>query len=264
MVRQAGHHAGATDEATWRAWPGWDRLPDVSLPPREARVVVLAPHPDDEVLAVGGLMRRLAEHGCELLLVSATDGEGSHPGIPTVTPHQLAERRTRELDRALGHLGLAGSERVQLHLPDSRLADHVDELADHLGALLARARIVLAPWRGDGHPDHEAAGRAAAGAVRDLAAVAAAVGTPHSPPVLWEYPVWAWHWAQPDTVDGDGLPWHRARVLRLDPHERAVKAEAVGCFTSQLHPLGDEPAEAVVLPPEVLAHFDREHEVVFT
>jgi len=263
-VSRAGHHNGATDERTWRSWEGWDLLPDAELPEPGARIVVLAAHPDDEVLGVGGLLARLAQRGCDLLLVSATDGESSHPDSPSITPEELAERRTTELDDALAVLGHAASERLQLHLPDGGLAGHERELADHLAGHLAGARLLLAPWRGDGHPDHEAAGRAAAAAVREQAAVHAAVGTASSPTALWEYPVWAWHWAGPDDDAETGLPWQRARVVRLEPHERATKDEAVACFTSQLEPMGDDPPDAVVLPPEVLAHFDRDHEVVLT
>lgn len=262
MVSQAGDHHGSTAEDAWRAWSGWERLREARLPEPGARVVALAAHPDDEVLGVGGLLFRLAERGCDLLLVSATDGERSHPDSPTLTSPQLAERRTHELDHALALLGHARSERLHLHLPDSGLADHEAELADHLGAHLGGARLVLAPWRGDGHPDHEAAGRAAARAVHDYAAVLAAVGTATAAPVLWEYPVWAWHWSDPDSDPAEGLPWRRARVVRLDSHERLAKREAVACFVSQLEPLSNDSADAAVLPSQVLAHFDREQEVV--
>ncbi len=260
-VPRAGHHPGATDERRWRSWDGWARLRDAKLPGPGARVVVLAAHPDDEVLAIGGLLVRLAERGCDLLLVSATDGEASHPGSPSVTAPELAERRGRELDAALTELGHAGSERVHLHLPDSALAEHEVELADRLESHLGGAALVLAPWRRDGHPDHDACGRAAAAATRELARVGAAVGVAARPPVLWEFPIWAWHWADPEA---DHLPWTRARAVRLDPHERLAKQQAIGCFGSQLHPLGDDPADAAVLPPAVLAHFERELEVVLT
>ena len=58
-----------------------------------------------------------------------------------------------------------------------------------------------ATWRGDGHPDHEAVGRAAATAVERTGAV------------LVEYPVWMWHWALPGDPD---VPWYRAHTVPLD------------------------------------------------
>ena len=42
---------------------------------RQGRVVVIAPHPDDEVFAVGGLMTMLAWAEYELEVGAVTDGE---------------------------------------------------------------------------------------------------------------------------------------------------------------------------------------------
>jgi len=224
-------------------------------------VVVLAAHPDDEVLGVGGLLVRLADRGCDLLVVTATEGEASHPGSPTVSPAELATRRRNEQDAALVDLGHAAAERMHLHLPDSRLVERERELGDRLQVVLGDADLLLAPWAGDGHPDHEAAGRAARRGVAELAAVTAAVGGSDHARALWEYPVWAWHWARPDT---DALPWQRARVVALELHQQQAKRDAVGRFASQLHPLSDHPADAAVLPPAVREHFDRAYEIVLT
>lgn len=257
--RAAGHGDGHTDEAVWRAWAGWDRLRPLTLPEPGARLVVLAAHPDDDVLAIGGLLARLADRGCDLLFVTATDGEASHPHSPTVSAAELGERRARELDAALDALGHAKSQRLPLHLPDSALAADESELAGRLGPQLAGAVALLAPWSRDGHPDHDTAGRAARRSIRELSDGAAA-GRTGQPPMLWEYPVWTWHWATPDTT---GLPWGRARAVHLRPYERTVKAQAIACFVSQLYALSDHPADAAVLPPEVTAHFSRPYEIVF-
>ncbi|MYS00504.1 MULTISPECIES: PIG-L family deacetylase, partial [unclassified Streptomyces] len=70
--------APGTDEGVWETWPGWESLPEFTLPP-PGRVVVVAAHPDDEVLGLGGTIARLAAAGHGLTVVSVTDGEGSHP-----------------------------------------------------------------------------------------------------------------------------------------------------------------------------------------
>ena len=101
---------------------------------------------------------------------------------------------------------------------------------------------------GDAHPDHDALGRAA-------------VSGGHGGDVpLLAFPVWTWHWAGPGD---DRVPWHRARRVALDAAERAAKQSAVARFVTQVRPLGPGSEDAVVLPPEVLAHFDRDLEVVF-
>ena len=69
-----------TAETEWEQWSGpegWPALDPASLLGRP--VVVLAAHPDDEVLGAGGLVCRLAAAGAHLRFVWATDGEASHP-----------------------------------------------------------------------------------------------------------------------------------------------------------------------------------------
>ncbi|WP_234009984.1 PIG-L family deacetylase, partial [Streptomyces sp. SA3_actF] len=61
----------------WRAWERWAQLPEAVLP--QGPVVVVAAHPDDEVLGAGGALALLAAAGNPLTVVTVTDGEGSHP-----------------------------------------------------------------------------------------------------------------------------------------------------------------------------------------
>lgn len=128
-------------------------------PPDAARVLVVAPHPDDETLAVGGTTHRLADLGATVDLVLATAGEASLAGG---TPEVLARQRTADARAAAAVLGVR--EVVELRLPDGHLAEHVEELADHLDRLLTDGdhEVVLTTWYGDDHPDHRAVGRALA------------------------------------------------------------------------------------------------------
>jgi hypothetical protein len=101
------HDGDGTPESHWRTWeqnrrPGNDlqveALFDGRLP---ARFILLAAHPDDETLGAGGLLASLARNGVQCDIVILTDGEGSHPCSPTHTPHQLAQRRRKEVAHAL-------------------------------------------------------------------------------------------------------------------------------------------------------------------
>jgi LmbE family N-acetylglucosaminyl deacetylase len=233
-----------TDESCWADWSGpssWPAL-DVELLAQRP-VVVVAAHPDDEVLGIGGLLAALARHGADVRLVWATDGEASHPGSTAEPAGRLASIRRSESAVAAERLGLAAAPRLHLGLRDGSLARHEDELAERLGDQVEAGDVVLAPWSGDGHPDHEACGRAAGRVAQNLL----------------EYPVWAWHWAGPDD---DRVPWARARRVDLDDATRERKAAAVRCFRSQVEPIGPGPADGPVLPDRVLAHFRRHHEVV--
>ncbi|MFJ5049957.1 PIG-L deacetylase family protein [Streptomyces sp. NPDC088719] len=239
--------APGTPEAAWQAWPGWAGLPETPLGPF-GRVVVVAAHPDDEVLGFGGAIALLSASGTEVTVVAVTDGEGSHPGSDVMTAGDLAELRTAETRAALAELGATDATVVRLKVPDTRVEAYEDEVAARIAGLAAGADLVVAPWTGDVHGDHEAAGRAA---VRAAASVGVA---------CWLYPVWMWHWAAPDDPR---VPWRRAALIRLSQEVLDRKRAAVRQFVSQIAPLGPGKNDAAVLPPEELAHHLRDREVVF-
>lgn len=225
-----------TPEQAWASWAGLWNLP--AADPRAWRsAVIVAAHPDDEVLGAGGTMALLAAAGARLRLVAVTDGEASHPGAD---PEVIARARAAESAAALGRLGVRDIEVIRLGLPDTGLAVRAGELAGALGELCAGFEVCLAPWEGDAHADHEAAGRAAR-----LAA-----------PRALSYPVWMWHWAQPADRR---VPWRRACRVPLPPVVAARKRSAIGAFTSQLT---RREAAGPVLPAGIVAHFTRGQEVL--
>jgi LmbE family N-acetylglucosaminyl deacetylase len=244
MVLTVGPDALGTPEDLWRQ-SGWvEGLPDWALPTAPRLIVVIAPHPDDETLGAGGLLQRFRRLGAAIEVVAVTDGEASHPGSTTTTPQRLAAIRAEERDLALSRLGIADAKVTALHLADGRVSDVVGGLTDALADRLRPGALCVAPWRHDGHPDHDACGRAAS-------AASARAGAQ-----MVEYLVWAWHWATPS---GGELPAGRARRVELNDGEQARKRWAIEAFRTQLDALGDD---GPVLPPAILRRFLRRHEVV--
>jgi LmbE family N-acetylglucosaminyl deacetylase len=207
--------------------------------------VVVAPHPDDEVLAAGGLLRSAALAGRDLLVLALTDGGASHPGSTRWPAEVLPAQRRAESAAAMLELGLPADVLHRLGLPDGALADHESELRARLAAVIGPADVLVVPWRWDGHPDHEAAGRA-------CAAVAEAAGTG-----CFEAPIWGWHWCRPDDP---AFPWSRAVALPLPPDLVERKRRAVAAFVSQLESDPSTGAEAI-LPDWALARVVHEREV---
>lgn len=82
----------------------------------QARILIVAPHPDDESIGCGGLMLQYGAQ-CEILLL--TDGrKGYDSSVPT-DEEQLVRQRAEELRRAAA---IAGIEKIyMLGIPDNTL-----------------------------------------------------------------------------------------------------------------------------------------------
>lgn len=235
-----------TSEDAWRSWPPLAALP-VLDPSGVRHALVVAPHPDDEVLGPGGTLAVLAAAGTELTVLALTDGEASHPASE-VDPAELGRRRAGETDEALRRLLGDGATVERLGLPDGALSQHEEAIAMAVAARLEPGDWCLVPHHDDGHPDHEAAARAAMAACTEVGAR------------LVEFPIWLWHWSEPGEPAVD---WTRARRVPLPDDVQARKREAVAAFRSQLEPHGRGPGGEPVLPLGVLARFERPWEVLF-
>lgn len=246
------HADPGTDEADW-AGSGLSAAPELPLgpgEPRDLRVVVLAAHPDDETLGAGGLIASLQAVGASIEVVLCTAGEGSHPSSPTMEPGQLAAVRLEEFAAALAALGLPGRHWQFLGMPDSGLDGHVQAIAEAVRDAVRRLPekpgpvVLVAPYRADGHPDHDA-----------LGAVAAEVALQDGHGLL-EYPIWYWHWADPGSPD-----WHGWLRYHLDTPVRGAKDRAMAEHATQIRPLSPLPGDEVMLDERFLRHFSRSFEM---
>ncbi|CAM5781250.1 PIG-L deacetylase family protein [Rhizobacter fulvus] len=237
-----------TPEREWQIWLRNLRPPSLTLDeavPSSARVVAVAPHPDDEVLACGGLLARHAERGGLVAIVAVTDGEASHQADADWPPLRLAPARRAERQAGLKRLGVSVDTITSLAVPDGSVAAFGVDLEDALRRVLRSDDTVVTTWQGDGHPDHEATGSATASACE-------AVGCR-----LLEAPVWMWHWSGPDDPR---VPWHRLRALALPSDALARKTAALRAHETQLSP---RVGGTAVLGPEVLARAARDTEYLF-
>ncbi|MEB4210175.1 PIG-L family deacetylase [Mycobacterium sp. 94-17] len=237
---------GGTPAPLWLATFAEKPLPALDLA-RCPRLVVVAPHPDDETLGLGATIAQLTARGIAVQVVSVSDGDAAHPGASTSDRLRLGTIRRYELRRATNALGAHSP--ISLGLPDGELAQHEDRLTDMLTEVLAGAGPATwcaATWRGDGHPDHETVGRAAAAASARTGAA------------LLEYPVWMWHWAVPaDTA----VPWEQAYSVPAPGWSSERKRRAADVYRSQFSPNGTQ--SAPVVPGYVLRRLLAVGEVVF-
>lgn len=110
--------------------------------------LVIAPHPDDAELAMGGALLRMQAEGLKVGVLDLTDGEP--------TPHGSPEIRARETAAATDILGLTWRE--NLGLPNRMLEPTLENRAKLAGVIRQqKPKWLFAPYWQDAHPDHTAA-----------------------------------------------------------------------------------------------------------
>lgn len=163
----------------------------------ETRLLVVAPHPDDEIIACGGLLQTVARSGGRARVLFATDGDNNP------WPQRLTERRWRLDDRArqrwgalrrdeaaaaLDALQCDGLDGLHVGWPDgglttllapARSAEAIDTLTDLMAGFAPT--LVVVPAFGDYHPDHSALALLATLALRRFPGVRSASFHIHVP-----------------------------------------------------------------------------------
>jgi LmbE family N-acetylglucosaminyl deacetylase len=136
---------------------------------RGGRLLVILAHPDDETIALGGHLMKLAD----ARLVCLTDGapgdlaDARRHGFATAAAYAAARRR--ELASALALVGCEPNSVRCLGIPDQQAARRLADLSRRLTGLIKAMRpdFVLTHAYEGGHPDHDAAAFAAAAACHD-------------------------------------------------------------------------------------------------
>jgi len=125
---------------------------------RETRenIVVISPHPDDDVLGAGGTMALAAERGQGVFSVYVTEGGGSPQIQPRVTGEEVAARREKEALISLRAIGAAGGFFLRHQSRDlgARASGRVREELSQILKLLRPAEVYLpAPY--ERHQTHQ-------------------------------------------------------------------------------------------------------------
>ncbi len=117
------------------------------------RMLVILVHPDDESFAVGGTLAKYADHGIQVILLTATRGE---IGIPGLAPGKAGAIREQELRRAAEHLGI---EFHFLDYQDGELSQEdswkfLSHIAGWIDTMRPQVILTFGPDGVSGHPDH--------------------------------------------------------------------------------------------------------------
>jgi LmbE family N-acetylglucosaminyl deacetylase len=202
----------------------------VAESPVVSRVLVIAPHMDDEVLGCAGLIQRLRSQGFDTTVVfcTETDEDVRYVGGDYVV--YANEKRSSEMEQVAEFLGF---DYVQLGLPLHGLDGILTAtLVSRLEEWLRDAELVVYPAISHDQ-DHEA--------VRTAISV---LSRPHRyAGTLLGYATW-------------GVPDYGADVLLvpLSPEETAAKVEALGLYFTQVRP-GGVYDELYLYSPASVTHY---------
>ena len=128
------------------------------LQPNE-RIVIIAPHPDDEVLACGGLIQQALALGDTVWVVYVTAGDGSWPAAWRVTGNmfpgpedylELGRARIEEAKAGACLLGLDTTRLIFLGYPDGDLT-HLWQLDWNTPYRSTQTRAIAGPYGKNGH-----------------------------------------------------------------------------------------------------------------
>lgn len=190
------------------------------------RILVLIPHPDDEVVGAATALARLRAHGGHATGAFLTSGVPANAGAWIPTPRRYARRvarRTEESTRVAEELDLAVAGRRPI--PSRELKRHLAESLRWLReeAESARADLLWVPAYEGGHPDHDVANFLAS-------------------KLADEYEVWEfseYHFAK-GRVSGQTFvrPNGSEALLSLDGAERARKRRLLDVYASERRNLG--------------------------
>jgi LmbE family N-acetylglucosaminyl deacetylase len=142
--------------------------------PGAERVLVLAPHMDDEVMGCGGALALHAQRGAHIVVAYMTDGCGGGENISTLAgaartraEREITRLRKEEARRALAVLGVH-----TLAFLDSRDGElqQCSSAIERLQRLLLEVRpeILYLPFYAEEHPDHRATSDVLLHAMQDV------------------------------------------------------------------------------------------------
>jgi N-acetylglucosamine malate deacetylase 1 len=183
------------------------------------RVLVVAPHPDDEVLGCGGVIARHADHGDEVYVVVVTRG------IPELFSPELVQQAREELRQAHAILGVKGS--IFLDFPAPR-TDTIPRhtVSDAIGGVLRELRphTMYVPHFGDMHFEH--------GLTYECCLVAARpIGDYTVHRILAYETLSETEWGPPVA----GAAFQPTVFVNIEPY-LTKKLAAMACFKSQVQP----------------------------
>ncbi len=209
-------------------------------------VLVLAPHPDDESLAMGGAIAAASAAGHRVHVAIVTDGSMSHPNSVVYPAAALSALRRGEAETAVEILTAGRETPIWLGYRDQGAPDDPGTFAEaeaRLHPLVDGVTAIWTTWNGDPHIDHQRVWRLARWIADRLGCA------------MFGCPVWGRVQPPVSAASSAGLRCFRTTAFR------DLKARAVAAHVSQMTGLIDDDPEGFRMPQDLAAHFVATDEI---
>jgi LmbE family N-acetylglucosaminyl deacetylase len=179
-------------------------------PKEDGNILVIAPHPDDDVLGAGGTMAAAAQQGMGVFAVYITDGRGSPRMNLMISDEEMAAQRKKEALSALKTTGAVGGfflEKQSGELTGEAQKETEEILIRILEWL--RPREVFLPEPYERHPTHQRCTQIGLQALRR---------TPGLKSNLLGYSLWGSFWGARKRMVRDITPFIQKKVEAIMAH----------------------------------------------
>lgn len=190
------------------------------------KVLIISPHPDDEVFGCGGLMQSLVQSGKQVDVIIMSKGEAVHRHCCPNDEREIVQARAELTEAANGVLGIAPEHIHRMDFPDGDFASAIGDetlisALDNLIKAIAPTEVFI-PHPYENSPDHVAATQIVENILQRY------------PAKIFYYCVWTWYHMPLYKILK--LKYKNARLLRVA--NREAKNKAIDIYIDNSAPCG--------------------------
>lgn len=186
------------------------------------KVLIIAPHPDDEVIGCAGLIQQVLKQGKQLYICILSGGEASLRDYSNISEEEIKKQRLSLTKKITTQLGLSADQLILLNFPDGNIHKKFPDfhILQQIIQQIKPDEIFVPHQKGEGWSDHIETGNM----IKDIIK-----GTTIR---LYEYCVWFWYY------NVWKIDWKNACLVRMTSTEHQNKLKAIYDYITPLAPCG--------------------------
>lgn len=143
------------------------------------KIVIFAPHPDDELVGAGGSILKWMDEGHQVEIIYISDGRAAYTfenrmgrlmetEDTQISEDDLAGMRMREINEVMKFLEIPEDNIHKFKLPDQQIMDFRETAIDMSKPIIKNADRIVGPSNNNPHTDHQATFNIATTAAKEL------------------------------------------------------------------------------------------------